>query len=66
MARLVRVACSLSPAATGTNDREVHAGTRVVRDRGPPHHVPDHPARLHAWLRRIDDWIAYANSVVAE
>jgi hypothetical protein len=24
------------------------------------------PARLHAWLRRIDDWIAYANSVVAE
>jgi hypothetical protein len=24
------------------------------------------PARLHAWLRRIDRWIAYANSVVAE
>jgi hypothetical protein len=24
------------------------------------------PARLHAWLRRIDRWIAYANSVVKE
>jgi hypothetical protein len=24
------------------------------------------PARLHAWLRRIDQWIAYANSVVEE
>ena len=24
------------------------------------------PARLHAWLRRIDRWIAYANSVVEE
>jgi hypothetical protein len=23
-------------------------------------------ARLHAWLRRIDRWIAYANSVVEE
>jgi hypothetical protein len=24
------------------------------------------PARAPAWLRRIDRWIAYANSVVAE
>jgi hypothetical protein len=24
------------------------------------------PAKLHAWLRRIDRWIAYANSVVEE
>jgi hypothetical protein len=24
------------------------------------------PARLDAWLRRIDRWIAYANSVVEE
>jgi hypothetical protein len=24
------------------------------------------PAQLPAWLRRIDRWIAYANSVVAE
>jgi hypothetical protein len=24
------------------------------------------PARLHAWLRRIDLWIGYANSVVEE
>jgi hypothetical protein len=24
------------------------------------------PARLHAWVRRIDRWIAYANSVVEE
>jgi len=24
------------------------------------------PARLHAWLRRIDRWIAYANSVLEE
>jgi hypothetical protein len=24
------------------------------------------PARLHAWLRRIDRWIAYANSVIEE
>jgi hypothetical protein len=23
-------------------------------------------ARLHAWLRRLDRWIAYANSVVEE
>jgi hypothetical protein len=23
-------------------------------------------ARLHAWLRRIDQWIDYANSVVEE
>ena len=22
------------------------------------------PAKLHAWLRRIDRWIAYANAVV--
>jgi hypothetical protein len=24
------------------------------------------PVRLHGWLRRIDCWIAYANSVVEE
>jgi hypothetical protein len=24
------------------------------------------PERLHLWLRRIDRWIAYANSVVEE
>ena len=24
------------------------------------------PARMHAWLRWLDRWIAYANSVVAE
>lgn len=24
------------------------------------------PFQLHQWLRRIDRWIAYANSVVAE
>ena len=24
------------------------------------------PPQLHAWLRRIDRWIAYANSVVEE
>jgi hypothetical protein len=24
------------------------------------------PSRLHAWLRRIDTWIGYANSVVEE
>ena len=24
------------------------------------------PAQLHAWLRRIDRWAAYANSVVEE
>jgi hypothetical protein len=24
------------------------------------------PSRLDGWLRRIDDWIAYANSVVEE
>jgi hypothetical protein len=24
------------------------------------------PVRLHGWLRRIDRWIAYANSVVEE
>jgi hypothetical protein len=24
------------------------------------------PLQLHRWLRRIDRWIAYANSVVAE
>jgi hypothetical protein len=29
-------------------------------------HFRTAPARLHAWLRRIDLWIAYANSVVEE
>jgi hypothetical protein len=24
------------------------------------------PPHLHAWLRRIDRWIAYANSIVEE
>jgi hypothetical protein len=24
------------------------------------------PAKLHTWLRRVDRWIAYANSVVEE
>jgi len=24
------------------------------------------PAQLEAWLRRIDAWIAYANSVIEE
>ena len=29
-------------------------------------HFRSAPERLHLWLRRIDRWIAYANSVVAE
>jgi hypothetical protein len=31
-------------------------GTRV--------HFRTAPSRLHIWLRRIDRWVAYANSVV--
>ena len=33
-------------------------GARVTFRTSPPH--------LHQWLRRIDRWIAYANSVVEE
>lgn len=34
------------------------AGARVTFRTSPP--------RLHAWLRRIDTWVEYANSVVEE
>ena len=33
-------------------------GARVTFRTSPPH--------LHQWLRRIDRWVAYANSVVEE
>jgi hypothetical protein len=49
--------------------------TRLTTARYTPHAVSfdgatvivrTTPAGLHAWLRRIDRWIAYANSVVEE
>jgi hypothetical protein len=42
------------------------APRRGVVDLVPALGVMVQVARLHAWLRRIDRWIAYANSVVEE
>jgi hypothetical protein len=58
-------AAFLRPPARLTTARNTPDLGRLGLD-GPRVTFRTIPARLHAWLRRIDRWIAYANSVVKE
>ena len=58
-------AAFLRPPAALTDDPTTPELGRLGLD-GPRITFRTIPARLHAWLRRIDRWIAYANSVVDE
>ena len=58
-------AAFLRPPARRTPLGNTPKGACVTVD-GPRVTFRTIPARLHEWLRRIDQWIAYANSVVAE
>jgi hypothetical protein len=59
-------AAFLRPPARLTSVRGTPELGRVGIGAGATVHFRTVPARLHAWLRRIDRWIAYANSVVEE
>jgi hypothetical protein len=37
-----------------------------VSDKRPERQAPFSPAIVNVWVRRIDQWIAYANSIVEE
>jgi hypothetical protein len=58
-------AAFLRPPARLTSTRAKRELARVELD-GVQVHFRTPPAKLHYWLRWIDRWIAYANSVVAE
>jgi hypothetical protein len=58
-------AAFLTPPARLTSAQGTRELGRLGLD-GPRITFRTIPARLHAWLRRIDRWIAYANSVVEE
>jgi len=58
-------AALLRPPASLTSERYTPELGRLGVD-GPRITFRTVPPKLHAWLRRIDQWIAYANSVVKE
>ena len=59
-----RAAFLRPPPALITADRTAEVGRVAIH--GTTVHFRTVPRHLEAWLRRIDRWIAYANSVVAE
>jgi hypothetical protein len=59
-----RAAFLRPPPALITKDRTPEVGRVAIH--GTTMHFRTAPRNLGAWLRRIDRWIAYANSVVAE
>ena len=59
-----RAAFLRPPPALITAGRRPEVGRVAIH--GATLHFRAAPRHLHAWLRRIDRWIAYANSVVEE
>jgi hypothetical protein len=59
-----RAAFLRPPLALITDDRTPELGRVAIH--GATLHFRAAPQHVDAWLRRIDRWIVYANSVVAE
>jgi hypothetical protein len=59
-----RTAFFRPPPVLITADRTPEVGRVAIR--GTTVHFRAAPRHLEAWLRRIDRWIAYVNSVVRE
>jgi hypothetical protein len=60
------MACRLSASAAPPHGRKSTPDIGRLYLQGGTVYFRTEPRRLDGWLRRIDAWIAYANSIVEE